>query len=83
VRVKLPVSTEMSRNFDDTLDALRPKDGVFNAGEGGISEAMCAYCPPPQPADSGARGTVVLDLVIDANGQVSKVSVREGQSPDE
>jgi len=81
VRVKLPVSIEMSRNFDDTLDALRPKDGAFNAGEGGISEAMCEYCPPAHLPNSRAKGTVILDLVIDANGQLGKISLQEGQTP--
>lgn len=83
---KIPLTKEVRDHLTDPLDSLRPKDGIYLAGVGGISMPTCIKCPVPLMhvpdvdvpgllRDKGAGGDVGLDLVITAEGRVSDPTI--------
>jgi TonB family protein len=56
--------------------------GVFKAGRGGVGVATCAYCPyplyPEEARKAKFQGTVVLRVVITADGKAVNISVARG-----
>lgn len=44
---KIQLTQEMSEHFSLKLDSLRPKDGVYQSGLGGVSVPSCIRCPVP------------------------------------
>src|SRR5262245_10363773 len=45
---KIPLTEEMEKHLNAPLQALRPRDGIFRAGKGGIGYPACIHCPAPQ-----------------------------------
>jgi TonB family protein len=84
--VKLAMTDEMKSHLTKPLESLVPGDGIFTAGVGGISIPGCVYCPNPTfdgPELKGQpQGTVVLMVVVDANGRASDITVKKELTPE-
>jgi TonB family protein len=84
--VKLAMTDEMKAHLTKPLESLGPGDGIFTAGVGGISIPRCAYCPIPSFAvgalNGQSAGTVLLMIVVDANGRASDITVKIGVTPE-
>ena len=46
---KMPLTQELNARLGEPLDALKPKDGVYKSGFGGVSIPACIKCTPPAP----------------------------------
>jgi hypothetical protein len=46
---KIPLTQELGARLGQPLDALKPKDGVYKSGFGGVSIPACIKCAPPAP----------------------------------
>ncbi len=81
VHGKIQLIPEIAVQLGVPLAALRPKDGVFNAGEARIGYPSCVRCPAPHfpPAASQRRinGQVVLEATVTADGHAIKVKVKQ------
>jgi TonB family protein len=59
-----------------------PKNGIFKAGTGGTTVPSCIHCPPPDYTDKARaakyQGTVVLELVVNADGRAEHIEVVQG-----
>ncbi len=59
-----------------------PGSGVDALGEGDISIALMQFFPDPNPdltrLPHGSRGDVVLEAIIDANGRIAQLTVKQG-----
>jgi TonB family protein len=79
--VKLAMSDEMKAHLTKPLESLGPGDGVFTPGVGGISIPACLYCPNPSfgPGElkGQSQGTVLLMVVVDANGSAGDITVKK------
>lgn len=79
LRGKILLPAEVSASFGITLESLRPKDGVYHSGEGGVSIPSCIHCPYPQysreAAAKKAQGTVMLLVTISAEGRATDIKV--------
>jgi Gram-negative bacterial TonB protein C-terminal len=56
--------------------------GIFRAGKGGVGTPVCVYCPPPSftvlARDAKFGGTVLLDVVLSAEGEVKAARILRG-----
>ncbi len=56
--------------------------GEFRAGVNGVGTPSCIYCPDPQYSDEARKakwqGTVVLDVVISADGRAIRITPIKG-----
>lgn len=56
--------------------------GYFRPGTGGVGYPSCAYCPSPTYSDEARKakyqGTVVLQVVITADGRAANINVIKG-----
>ena len=56
--------------------------GPFRAGINGVGMPVCIYCPDPQYSDEARKakyqGTVVLQLIISADGRATNIRVVKG-----
>ena len=54
-------------------------ESIFRAGKGSIGYPTCMYCPEPQYSEEARKakyqGTVVLQVVITADGRADKITV--------
>jgi protein TonB len=59
-----------------------PGSGLDALGDGDVSIALMQFFPDPRPDLSrlpqGSRGDVVLEAVIDADGRVAQLTVKQG-----
>lgn len=44
---KMSLTQELNAHLGEPLNALKPKDGVYKSGSGGVSIPACIKCPPP------------------------------------
>jgi len=83
---KIPLTKEVRDHLIDPLDSLRPKDGIYLAGVGGISMPACINCPAPSMhvpdvdvpglvRDKRGGGDVGLNFVITAEGRVTDLTI--------
>jgi len=83
---KIALTQEVSAHLNVPLDSLRPKDGVYRAGYGGVSIPTCRKCPVPgmKVPDIDLRGmlrdhpqgaTVWLQFVVTPEGQTQNIKV--------
>jgi TonB family protein len=79
IRGKIPFTPEVTAQLGSPPESMRPKDGLFTPGEGGVSNPMCLECPrteyTAEARRAKARGTVVLEVAIDAQGRAKKVTL--------
>ena len=73
----IPITDEITAVSPDPIPS--PKDGIARAGIGGVSVPICIYCPDPlySPKARAAKlqGTVVLDVVVTAEGRAEQIVV--------
>jgi TonB family protein len=83
---KIPLTRETHGHLGVALDSLRPKDGIYRSGYGGVSVPTCIKCPAPSPhvPDVDVRGvlraypkgaTVSLQFVVTPEGHARKITV--------
>jgi hypothetical protein len=88
IRGKLNLTPEITSHLDVPLDSLRPKDGIARAGVGGVTIPSCVKCIPPSMhvpdidlqkflSEKRGAGTIVLQLVVSAEGRVAQVTVAQ------
>ena len=86
VNGKISLTPEIRTHLNMSLDSLRPKDGIYNPGMGGVTFPICVKCPYPSmyPPDVDVPGLVrdkqnvgdiVLQFVVNAKGSVTQVAV--------
>jgi hypothetical protein len=83
---KMPLTQDVSGHLGVALDALRPKDGVYRSGFGGVSVPSCIKCPIPplmHIPDVDIQGmlrahpqgaTVWLNFVVTENGHTRNIT---------
>jgi len=83
---KIPLTQEVSGHLGVSLDSLRPKDGVYRSGYGGVSVPSCIKCPAPSMhvPDIDIQGmlrahtqgaTVWLNFVVTEDGHTWNITV--------
>jgi len=83
---KIPITSEVRNHLIDPPDSLRPKDGIYSPGVGGISMPTCIRCTPPSAhvpevdvpglvRDKRGGGDVVLHFVLTAEGRVTDATI--------
>ncbi|MGC1267586.1 MAG: TonB family protein, partial [Candidatus Acidiferrum sp.] len=84
---KIPFTPEVSDHLGGvSLDSLRPKDGVYRSGYGGVSVPSCIQCSAPSMhvPDIDIQGmlraqpqgaTVYLNFVVTADGHTQNITV--------
>jgi TonB family protein len=83
---KIPLSKELTTRLSVPLDSLRPKDGVYRSGYGGVSIPACVKCPVPgmKVPDIDLQGmlrahpqgaTVWLQFVVTPEGHTQDIKV--------
>jgi len=83
---KIPLTQEVIGHLKAPLDSLRPKDGVYRSGYGGVSIPTCIKCPfpPMHVPDIDIQGmlrahpqgaTVLLRFVVTAEGHTRMITV--------
>lgn len=85
---KIPLTPDVGSHLNVPLDSLRPKDGIYKAGVGGISVPACVNCRPPDMhvPDIDLQGllreklggwTIALQFVVTADGHATQISVTQ------
>jgi len=69
-------------NYTRTADQIPEEPDVFRAGTNGVTQPKCIYCPNPDYSDAARmvkiQGTVILSVVVTAEGQVAGIYVLKG-----
>jgi TonB family protein len=78
----IPISDEITALSPDPIPS--PKDGISRGGIGGTSIPVCVYCPVPSYTDKARaaklQGSVVLEVVVNPDGQAGQIKVSQGAS---
>jgi len=78
---KITLDDSVTSQIGAPLESLRPSDGVFMSGTAGIGVPECEHCPQARFSDEAVRrkleGTVVLDVVISAEGKAVRLDVKQ------
>ena len=83
---KISLSKEVTARLGVPLDSLRPKDGIYRSGYGGVSIPDCVKCPVPgmKVPDVDLQGmlrahpqgaTVSLEFVVTPEGHTQDIKV--------
>jgi TonB family protein len=83
---KIPLTREIDVRLGIPLDSLRPKDGVYRSGYGGVSIPTCVKCPIPgmKVPDVDLQGmlrahplggSVLLRFVVTPEGHTQNIAV--------
>ena len=69
-------------NYTRSADQIPEEPGVFRAGINGVTQPNCIYCPNPDYSDAARtvkiQGTVILSVLVTAQGQVAGIYVLKG-----
>ena len=80
----IPLTPEIEADASKPLVYTPPVDGIYTAGLGGIGKPECISCSalftPPGSAGMERAGFVSMDLVVSANGTLTKANVLESSS---
>jgi hypothetical protein len=86
---KIPITQDVKSHLSASIDSLRPSDGVYRAGFGGVSLPVCVKCGVPMKMTTPdidlqgmlrahPRGTTVgLRFVVSADGHTRNIVVTE------
>jgi hypothetical protein len=85
---KIPFTPDVSSHLSVPLDSLRPKDGIYKAGIGGVSVPACVKCRPPDMhvpdidlqgllRGKGGDWTIALQFVVTADGHANQITVTQ------
>ena len=85
---KMSLSSDLTIHLDGSLESMRPTDGVYKSGHGGVSVPACVKCPAPnlRAPDVDVHGLirahphdaiVRLNFIIDTDGRTMNISVPE------
>jgi TonB family protein len=88
-RIRFPITEDMHAmlfqpgpNYTRIADEIPNEPDVVTAGIQGVTTPMCIYCPMPDYSDAArtvkAQGTVLLSVVVTAEGNVTSVYVQKG-----
>jgi TonB family protein len=76
----IPVTDEIIAASPDPIPS--PQAGILRAGTGGATAPICVFCPDPlySPKARAAKyqGSVVLDVVVTAQGRAEQITVTKG-----
>jgi TonB family protein len=76
----IPITDEITAVSPDPIPLF--KNGIARAGTGGTTVPTCVYCPDPlySPKARAAKyeGTVVLNVVVTAEGRAEQIAVVKG-----
>jgi TonB family protein len=69
-------------NYARKADEIPDEPGIFRAGNSGVTSPICTYCPMPAYSEAARaaklEGTVVLSVVVTAQGQVTSIYILKG-----
>src|SRR5438874_11698646 len=69
-------------NYARRADEIPEEPDVVRSGSPGVASPVCSYCPQPDYSDAARaakfQGTVILSVVVTAEGQVTSVYVLKG-----
>ncbi len=78
---KIPMSKEMEALLGGPLQILRPPDGIFKPGIGGVGYPSCLVCPSPSYSEKALKkkveGIVVLEVIITPEGRATDITVKK------
>ena len=76
---KIALTDEIKSHLMAPLESLVPSDEIFDMVTGGISEPTCRSCKnpyyPENVARRGVQGSVVLSVVVTADGRASNITI--------
>jgi hypothetical protein len=83
---KIPLSKEVRSHLSMPLESLRPSDGIYRSGYGGVSVPTCLRCPIPgmKVPDIDLQGmlrahpqgaTVWLQFIVTPDGHTQNITV--------
>jgi TonB family protein len=76
----VPITSDITTLSADPIPS--PKNGIFRAGMFGTTVPSCVQCPTPDYTDqaraAGFEGVVVLDIVVNIDGQAEQIVVVNG-----
>jgi TonB family protein len=83
---KIALTQSVTGHLIVPLDSLRPKDGIYLAGVGGVSVPSCVRCTPPSMHGSDVDvlgivrekrngGTLALRFVVTPEGRATEITV--------
>ena len=79
VQSRVTMSSDLAERLGEPLAALGPTREANAPGRNGNSYAKCSYCPPVPYSEQGRKkkieGTVLLSVLITAEGRASDISV--------
>lgn len=85
---KIQLTEDVSNRLGVPLNSLRPPDGIYEAGQGGVTVPSCVKCRPPDMHipdidlqrllhDKGKGWTIVLRFVVTVDGHASQITVTQ------
>jgi TonB family protein len=81
----IPLTQEIEAAASKPLLYTSPADGIYSAGLGGIGKPECINCSSLQTSSSSmgmvGAGFVSMDLVVSADGTLTRATVLESSSP--
>jgi len=76
----IPITDEITALSPDPIPS--PKSGILRGGTGGTTIPTCIRCPTPEYTSQARaakfQGAVVLEIVVNADGQVGQIIVTQG-----
>jgi TonB family protein len=76
----IPITDEITAISQDPIPS--PTDGIARGGTGGMTLPTCTHCPIPgysrKAKAAKYQGTVVLDVVVTADGRTERILVIKG-----
>jgi TonB family protein len=76
----VPITDEIAALSSDTIPS--PKNGIPRGGTCGTTIPTCVHCPTPAYSDQARaakfQGAIVLEAVVNANGQIGQIKVLKG-----
>ena len=80
----IPLTQEIEADASKPLLYTSPVDGIYTAGLGGIGRPECINCSPLQTpsgsVETAGAGFVSMDLVVSADGTLTRANVLESSS---
>ncbi len=73
---------QLGPDYSRKADDIPEEPGVFKLGSPGVTAPVCIYCPAPDYSDPAraakTHGTVVLSVVVTAEGKAASIYVLKG-----
>ena len=76
---KIPLDDDVKSHLGVPIESLRPADGVYKPGAGGVGVPECVRCPQPDFSGPGVQrntnGRIAMSVIISTEGKVLQLDV--------